>query len=174
MNELDPDLQFIFEEHTKNINFLGINVKIIKGKLHFNVYHKPTNSFSYLCYKNCQSLHTKKKIALSLPRCIVQIITDNTNNRLPERKGHLLKIKHPEKIIDYLFTKLFRPRKHENNDKNVITFTRTYDPDHQFSFNNLKIALKTLQHFKKHLMIKNAPYYTITKEVKKFVSTSKI
>ena len=62
MNELDPDLQFIFEEHTKNINFLGINVKIIKGKLHFNVYHKPTNSFSYLCYKNCQSLHTKKKL----------------------------------------------------------------------------------------------------------------
>ena len=42
---------------------------------------------------------------------------------------------------------------------------------------NLKIALKTLriENFKKHLMIKkNAPYYTTTKEIKKFVSTSKI
>ena len=29
MNELDPDLQFIFKELTKNINFLDINLKII-------------------------------------------------------------------------------------------------------------------------------------------------
>ena len=48
MNELDPDLQFIFEEITKNINFLDINLKKINNKLHFDVYHKPTNSFSYL------------------------------------------------------------------------------------------------------------------------------
>ena len=27
MNELDPDLQFIFEELPKNINFLDINLK---------------------------------------------------------------------------------------------------------------------------------------------------
>ena len=27
MNELDPDLQFIFEELTTNINFLNINIK---------------------------------------------------------------------------------------------------------------------------------------------------
>ena len=60
MNELDPDLQFIFEELTKNINFLSINLK----------------------------------------------------------------------IIDYSFTKLFQPRKHEDNDKNVITFTITYNPNH--------------------------------------------
>ena len=29
MNELDSDLQFIFEELTKNISFLDINLKII-------------------------------------------------------------------------------------------------------------------------------------------------
>ena len=45
-----------------------------------------------------------------------------------------------------------------------------------FFSTNLKIALKTLQkeNFKNHLMIKNTPYYTTTKEIKKFVSTSKI
>ena len=57
----------------------------------------------------------------------MRIVTDNTNNRLQELKGHLLKRKHPEKIIDYSFTKLFKSRKHENNDKNVFTFTRTYN-----------------------------------------------
>ena len=40
MNELDLDLQFIFEELTKNINFLDINLKIINNKLHFDAYHK--------------------------------------------------------------------------------------------------------------------------------------
>ena len=46
MNELDSDLQFTFEELNKNINFLDINLKIINDKLHFDVYHKPTNFFS--------------------------------------------------------------------------------------------------------------------------------
>ena len=47
---------------------------------------------------------------------------------------HLLKRKHPRKIINYSFTKLFQPGKHERNDKDVITFTRTFNPNHQFSF----------------------------------------
>ena len=85
----------------------------------------------------------KNNIALSLARRIVRIVTDNTNNRLQELKGHLLKRKHPEKIINYSFTKLFQPRKHENNDKNVITFTRIYNTNHQFSFNKFKNCIKS-------------------------------
>ena len=132
MNELDPDLQFIFKELTKNINFLDINLKI-NNKLHFDVYHKPTNSFSYLRYKSCHQPHTKNNIALSLATRVVRIVTDYTNNRLQQLRSHLLKRKHSEKIIENSFTKLFQTRKHENNDKNVITFTRTYNPNHQSS-----------------------------------------
>ena len=109
----------------------------------------PTNSFSYLHYKSCHPLPTKDNIALSLATRIVRIVTDNSNNRLQELKGHLLKRKHPEKIIDYSFTKLFQPRKHENNDKNVITFTRSYNPNHQFLSTGLKIALKTNRELQK-------------------------
>ena len=72
----------------------------------------------------------------------MRIVTNNTNNRLQEFKGHLLKRKQPEKIIDNSFTKLFQARKHENNDKNVITFTRTHNPNHQFSFNMFKNCIK--------------------------------
>ena len=96
-----------------------------------------------LQFESCHPSHTKNNIALSLARRIVQIVTDNTNNRLQELKGHLLKRKHPEKIIDYSFTKLFQPRKHEKNDKNVITFSRTYNPNHQFSFNRFKNCIKS-------------------------------
>ena len=59
MNELDPDLQFIFKELTKNISFLDINLKITNNKLHFDVYHIPANSFSYLHEKSCHPQHTK-------------------------------------------------------------------------------------------------------------------
>ena len=75
MNELDPDFQFIFEELTKNKNFLDINLNIINNKLHFDVYHKPTNNL-----KSCHPPHTKSNIALSLARRIVRIVTDNNNN----------------------------------------------------------------------------------------------
>ena len=37
MNELDPDLRFIFEKLNKNINFLDINLKIINMKLHSDI-----------------------------------------------------------------------------------------------------------------------------------------
>ena len=71
----------------------------------------------------------------------MRIATDNIYSRLQELQGYLLKRYHPENIIDYSFTKFFQPRKHENNDKNVI-FTRTYNPNHQFSFNKFKNCIK--------------------------------
>ena len=51
MNERDLDLQFIFNYLTADINFLDINLKT-NNKLHFYVYYKPTNSFSYYHYKS--------------------------------------------------------------------------------------------------------------------------
>ena len=61
INELDPDLKFIFEKLTTDINFLDINIKIVDNQLHFDIYHKPTNSFSYLKHNSCHPSHTKNK-----------------------------------------------------------------------------------------------------------------
>ena len=44
-------------------------------------------------------------------------------------KENLLDRKHTQHIIDYSFTKIFQPKfQTENNDN--ITFTRTYNPNH--------------------------------------------
>ena len=86
----------LFSKNLPKTNFLDINLKMINNKLHFDVYHKPTNSFSYLHYKSCHPPHMKNNIALSLARRIVRIVTDNTNNCLEELKGHLLKRKYPQ------------------------------------------------------------------------------
>ena len=80
----------------------------------------------------------KDNIELSLARRILQIVRDNKNNRFQELKDNLMKRKHPETITEYSFAKLFQPRKHESNDKNIITFTRTCNSNCKFSFNILK------------------------------------
>ena len=84
INELDPDLKFIFEKLTTDINFLDINIKIVDNQLHFDIYHKPTNSFSYLKYNSCHPSHTKNNISLLLARRIIRIVTDNRDYRLEE------------------------------------------------------------------------------------------
>ena len=80
----------------------------------------------------------KDNIELSLARRILQIFRDHKNNRFQELKDNLMKRKHPETITEYSFAKLFQPRKHESNDKNIITFTRTCNSNCKFSFNILK------------------------------------
>ena len=77
INELDPDLKFIFGKLTTDINFLDININIVDDHLHFDIYHKPTNSFSYLKYNSCHPSHTKNNIFLSLARRIIRIVTDS-------------------------------------------------------------------------------------------------
>ena len=66
INELDPDLKNIFEKLTTDINFLDINIKIVGNQLHFDICHKPNNSFSYLKCNSCHPSHTKNKNSLSL------------------------------------------------------------------------------------------------------------
>ena len=100
----------------------------------WTVYHKPTSSFNYFKYKNCHPPYTKNNIALPLVKLIVRNVTDSKNYQLQELKDHLLRRKHPEKKINYSLTKLFEPEKHESNDKNVITFTKVYNHNDQFSF----------------------------------------
>ena len=62
INNLDPDLKFVFENFSKSVNFLGINNRIVENNL--DIYYKPTNSFSYLELKNIKkSLELKNMLS---------------------------------------------------------------------------------------------------------------
>ena len=62
INNLDPDLKFVFENFSKSLNFLGINNRIVENNL--DIYYKPTNSFSYLELKNIKkSLELKNMLS---------------------------------------------------------------------------------------------------------------
>ena len=69
MNKLDPDFQFIFKAFTINVNFLDINFKVIKNKLQFDIYHKPTHLFSYLHEVVINSMRTTTCIVISQTHC---------------------------------------------------------------------------------------------------------
>ena len=45
INELNTDLQFIFENLNTSMNFLDIHLNIADNILNFDIYHKLTNSF---------------------------------------------------------------------------------------------------------------------------------
>ena len=44
--------------------------------------------------------------------------------------------------LEIWLIKLCQPRKHENNDMNIVTFTRSYNDNPQFFFNKSKNCIK--------------------------------
>ena len=71
---------------------------------------------------SCHSSHNKNNIALSLGERIINIVTNNKENRSSELKKHLTERNYPPEKINYPFTKCFQPKleKKENLKKNHI------------------------------------------------------
>ena len=74
INSPDEDLKFIFENPSRTLNFLDIQLKIVNDALVFDIYYKPTSSFNYLTYSSCHPSHTKNNIALSLAKRIIKTV----------------------------------------------------------------------------------------------------
>ena len=166
INELDPDLKFIFKKLTTDINFSDINIKLVDNQLHFHIYHKPTNSFSYLKYNSCHPSHTKNNISLSLARRITTIVTDNRDYRLQEHSQNLLKRNHLEKIINYSFRKSFQPKNNKGENKEIITLTGTYKPNHNFNYNHFNNNLNNINNRELRETFSNKKVLLTTRQVK--------
>ena len=95
MNSLDEGLKFIFKNPSRTLNFLDIQLKIVDSTLVFDIYFKPTNSFSWLTYSGCHLSHTKNNIALALAKPIINIVTNNREKKLTVLKKHLIERNHP-------------------------------------------------------------------------------
>ena len=141
----DPDIKFIFEELSTEQNFLDVKCKIADTQIKFDIYHKPTNSFSYLKFNSCHPSHTINNIAYSLGKRIIQIVSENKENRIEQLKNDLIHRGHPKEIIEESFQKLFSPRNHDIDDmKEMITFVHTYNPNHNFKLNTIVNCLNQI------------------------------
>ena len=145
INSLDEDLKFIFEDPSRTLKFLDIQLKIVNDALVFDIYYKPTNSFNYLIYSSCHPSHTRNNIALSLAKRIINIVTDNREKRLSELKKHLIERNHPPEIIDYTFTKCYQPKLNKSKKLEKIIFTRIFNPNHVVNLNKLTRSLENIR-----------------------------
>ena len=143
INSLDEDFRFIFENLSRTLNFLDIQLKIINNTLVFDIYYKPTNSFNHLTYRSCHCSHTKNYIALSLARRNINIVTDNKKKRLSKLKKPLTERDHPPETIDYTFSKCFQPKLEKNKDLEKI-FTGTFNPNHVTNSNKFNRSLENI------------------------------
>ena len=135
INSFDEDIRFIFENPSRTLNFLDIQLRIVNNILIFDIYYKPTNYFNYLTYSSCHPIHTKNNIALSLDKRIINIVNGNRENRLRELKKHVIERNHPLEIIDYTITKCFQPKLDKNKDVGKMIFTTTFNPNHIININ---------------------------------------
>ena len=137
INELHPDIQFIFENLSSEVKFLDVKCTIDNNQM-FDIYHKPTHSFSYLHYKSCHPRHTRDNIALSLGHRIVRLVSEDRQLRLQQLKSELIKRGYPAKIIDDTFNKLLTPvRDRSSTALESIPFIYTYNPGTKFNKNKI-------------------------------------
>ncbi len=87
LNNLHPDINFTKECSKNEQPFLDVLVKQIAGKIHTDIYYKPTDSKQYLLFDSCHPRHTKTSIPFSLARRLKTIISDD--NILQKRFGEL-------------------------------------------------------------------------------------
>ena len=144
LNSLDEDLKFLMDHLACNVNFLDVNITVKNGRLFYDMYYKPTNSFSFLKYSSCHPKHTRNNIALSLGRRIVKIVSHERDIRLGELKEHLLQRNYPEPVINSAFSKLFEPSR-EPTEGELVTFVYTYNPNHQINLQKFRHCLKNMR-----------------------------
>ena len=144
LNSIDPDIQFIFENLSTSVNFLDVNCTLNNDVLCFDIFHKPTHSFSYVRYHSCHPKHTLDNIALSLGKRIIQLVSENINERLLQLKSHLIQRGHCLDTINNSLCKLYSPSQNKYLEKMPITFVYTYNPNLRFNKTVIENSLLSL------------------------------
>ena len=132
LNQMDENLEFIFEDLAEEQNYLDVNAKVDGYELKLDIYRKPTDSFNYLNYASCHPLHTRDNIALSLAKRIIRIASGDPGPRLSELKNNLLMRDHPVAKIDEAFSKTFSPPANDKSGDKIV-FTCTHNPTQWFN-----------------------------------------
>ena len=146
LNAMDMDLEFIMDIIAEQTHYLDVNMYKDGGRIHFDVYHKPTNAFGYLRYHSSHPRHTVNNIALSLAKRIVRIVSQNRDRRLDELKQRLWNRDHPKEVVETSLMKLFQPENNRSDEQ--ITFVHTYNPGHRFERRTVRESLKQTNHFR--------------------------
>ena len=127
LNNLDEDIQYELDQIARRVHYMDIRISATDTTITFDVYYKPTNSFAYLRFNSCHPRHTIENLAGSLSRRIIQIVSENRNERLVELEERLIDRGHPRDVIRRSMGAALVPKKMPKEGEPIV-FTHTHSP----------------------------------------------
>ena len=102
LQNLHPKIKFTMEYSSKELPFLDILIKYVKGQIITDIYYKPTDTQQYLSFKSLHSKNRIKYIPYTLARRIYTIFTDKNlkKSRLKGQHTTLNQRGYPKALIN--------------------------------------------------------------------------
>ena len=138
LNTRHPSVKFTTSSSSSSVNFLDITVHFSDGKLHTDLYSKPTDSHHYLSPTSSHPKHIFRSIVYGGALRLRRICSRETyfQTRLSELFTYLRRSGYKANFITNIFqevaskdrTSLLTPSTSSHSDQSRVTFVSTYHP----------------------------------------------
>ena len=143
LQDLSPSISFTSNSSTDALTFLDVIVEKINGKLETNLYHKPTDSRSYVPFNSAHPKHILVNIPFSLANRVHRLVStpDNRDKELKELEVILKNLNYPPNIINQGFQRaannVVSPSSITNSQsrKKPLHFVTTFNKNNPNVFN---------------------------------------
>jgi hypothetical protein len=163
LESLHPSISFTMEADDKELHFLDVKIYIENNKLETDIFHKITDSRSYVPFTSAHPKHVLLNIPYTLAKRIYMIVSNSHRKqiRLDELKRILLKLQYPHTLIENSFIRaatVTQPNNDRDSQRKLIPFVSTYNKNNPDIYNNIispaSQSLGLLDSFKNHKFIK--------------------
>ena len=141
LQSLHPSIQFTMETSDNRLNFLDVNIYKDGDKLETDIYHKASDSRSYVPFTSAHPKHILNNIPYTLAKRIHLIVSnpDRRDIQLNELKHTLMKLKYPETLIDNAFLRATTPQVANNrfNERKLLPFISRFNKNNPNIYNEI-------------------------------------
>ena len=125
VNNFHPALQLTWEINETSVSFLDILVSINGNRLTTSVFHKPTDSHSYLLYSSSHPNHTKQYIPFTQFLRLRHLCSEDEDfqSKNLEMREFFLQRGYPTSILDTVFSKASQILRSETLSYSVTNVT---------------------------------------------------
>ena len=132
LNNLRRAIKLTIEANPTRNTFLQILLLVKGNRITMDIFYKPTDTFQYLPFTSCHTVHTKKNIPLNLARRICTIVEepDTTKEWLEDLKKKLTPQNYPNKSPPTELRRLYLSQKRNCAKPKQRTTTTTRMSSH--------------------------------------------
>ena len=150
LNSVHSSTKFTLSDASQSQSFLDAMVSILHGKLHTDLYSKPTDAHKFLSPTSCHPKHVFRSVVYSGALRIRRICSrdDFFSKRIAEFRGYLINSGYRERFIDPIIEKAVREdrklllaKKKDDKSSDRVLFVTTFDP-RMFRVNDVHNRLK--------------------------------